>query len=243
MHLLSLAGSGLRALAFVILATQVRAAEPNQLTAAEKAAGWRLLFDGQATTGWRNFKKPAFPAQGWVIEDGCLRCLAKGGGGDIITDEAFDDFEFAFEWKLAPGANSGVKYLVTEARNSPIAHEYQVLDDEQNEDAKVGRHHQTASFYDVLAPTPEAQTKPIGDFNQSRIVVQGPHVEHWLNGKKVLAYELDSAALRTAITQSKFKNVEGFAAKLKGHLLLQDHGGGVWFRSLKVRTLRPEPRP
>jgi hypothetical protein len=243
MYLRFLACLGLPALASIALAAQVPPAEPNRLTDAEKAAGWRLLFDGQTTAGWRNFKKPAFPAQGWVIEAGCLRCLPKGGGGDILTDEAFDDFEFAFEWKLAPGANSGVKYLVTEERGSPIAHEYQVLDDERNEDAKAGRHHQTASFYDVLAPVSEAKAKPIGEFNQSRIVVRGQRVEHWLNGAKALEYELESEPLKAALARSKFKDVTGFAAKLKGRLLLQDHGGGVWFRNLKVRALPAEPRP
>jgi hypothetical protein len=211
-------------------------APANQLTEAEKTAGWRLLFDGQHSTGWRSFKRPSFPTQGWVIEDGCLRCALRGGGGDIITDEEFGDFELAFEWKVAPGANSGVKYFITEQRSSAIGHEYQIIDDVANEDAKAGRLHQTASFYDVLPPLPGTESRPVGEFNQSRILVRGNHVEHWLNGRKVLEYELGSDAVKAAVAKSKFKNVAGFGTKIRGHLLLQEHGGGVWFRNLKLRV-------
>jgi hypothetical protein len=171
-----------------------------------------------------------------VIEDGCLCCLPRGGGGDLITDEQFGDFELAFEWKVTPGANSGVKYFITEQRSGAIGHEYQILDDTTNEDAKVGRHHQTASFYDVLPPIPGTRCRPLGEFNQSRILVRGNHVEHWLNGLKVLEYELGSDIVKAAVAKSKFKDVAGFGTKLRGHLLLQDHGGGVWFRDLKVRV-------
>ena len=212
-----------------------------------------MLFDGKSTAGWRGFQKGDFPSEGWVIEDGCFKCekppTAPAGekakpthGGDIITTELYDNFEFAWEWKLAPGANSGVKYFVDEKRvdkkgrlsKSAIAHEYQMLDDAAW--AKDGPKSMTGSFYVVLAPK-NAVLKPLGEFNQSRIVVQGKHVEHWLNGAKVVEYETDSAEVAEGIAASKFKDVPGFADKIKTPILLQDHGGGVWFRNLKLREL------
>lgn len=212
----------------------------NQLTTAEKRAGWRLLFDGKTTTGWRGFKKPDFPKDMWVVEDHCLKHPAtnhSGGGGDIITLAQFNDFEFSFEWRVAKGGNSGVKYFVTEERGGPIAHEYQVLDDDKHPDASIGTHRRTAAFYDVLPPNEQKQLRPVGEFNHSRILVKGNLVEHWLNGKKVLSYELDSEPLKVAIAKSKFKNVSGFGKKLKGHILLQDHGDEVCYRNLKIREL------
>lgn len=217
----------------------------NTLTPAEKKAGWQLLFDGKTTAGWRGFKKPDLPKDLWVVEDGCLKHLAKNhqsatGGGDIITVAQFNDFEFQFEWRIAVGGNSGVKYFVTEERDGPVAHEYQVLDDDQHPDAKIGAHRRVAAFYDVLPPNSKKVLKAVGEFNLSRILVKGHHVEHWLNGAKVLEYELESAELKAAIAKSKFKNVLGFGTKIKGHILLQDHGDEVWFRNLKIREL-PTP--
>lgn len=230
------AGFCLILLIVVASAATAFAAEPNQLTAAEKAAGWILLFDGRTPSGWRNFKKPAFPATGWVVEEGWLHCLGQGGG-DIITDAEFDNFEFAWEWRLAPGGNSGVKYFVSEKRNSPLGHEYQLIDNERNADAKLrdGRR-VTGSFYDVLKPS-GAVPNPPGAINHSRLVVRGNAVEHWLNGEKVLHYECGSEALQTAIADSKFKNTPGFADKVKGPLLLQDHHSEIWFRNLKIRPV------
>jgi hypothetical protein len=219
------------------------AIKPNTLTPAEQKAGWRLLFDGETAAGWRGFKKTDFPKDIWVVEDGCLKHLAKdhsGANGDIITVAQFNDFDFQFEWRIAPGGNSGVKYLVTEERSGPIAHEYQVLDDDKHPDAQVGSHRRTAAFYDVLPPNSKKVLRPVGEFNISRILVKGNHVEHWLNGAKVLEYELDSDALKAAIEKSKFKNVAGFEKKIKGPILLQDHGDEVCYRNLKIREL-PTP--
>lgn len=212
----------------------------NTLTPAEKKAGWVLLFDGKTTTGWRRFKKQDFPKEIWVVEDGCLKHLPKdhgGGGGDIITTAQFNDFDFQFEWRISEAGNSGVKYFVTEERDGPVAHEYQVLDDDKHPDGRIGPHRQTAAFYDVLPPDSKKVLRPVGEFNLSRILVKGNHVEHWLNGTKVLEYELDSDALKAAIAKSKFKNVAGFGTKIKGHILLQDHGDEVYFRNLKIREL------
>ncbi|MBI5385896.1 MAG: DUF1080 domain-containing protein [Verrucomicrobia bacterium] len=227
----------LACLAASMTAVPAVGAAANQLTAAEKAAGWKLLFDGQSTTGWRCFKKTTFPAKGWRVEDGWLHCLGQDGG-DIITDAEFDSFEFSWEWRLAAGGNSGVKYLVTETRSGPTAHEYQMIDDAQNDDAKLRNGRRvTASFYDVLKPV-GAKLSPMGQVNQSRIVVRGGRVEHWLNGAKVLDYECGSDALKAAIADSKFKSTPGFGHKIKGHVLLQDHHCDVWFRHLKVRELQ-----
>ena len=219
----------------------------NTLTRAEADAGWRLLFDGKTTAGWRGFKKAAFPEKGWVVADGCLKKVATGTGdslcgGDIVTTETFGDFDLRFEWRVSRNGNSGVKYFVTEERSGPIAHEYQVLDDTGHPDAKVGEHRQTAAFYDVLAPSKSAKRlKEVGEFNQSRVLVKGSHVEHWLNGAKVLEYELGSPELKAAIAKSKFKDVAGFGTKLDGRILLQDHGDEVCYRNLKIQARR-DPR-
>ena len=216
-----------------------------QLTAEERAAGWRLLFDGASTQGWRGFKKPGFPAKGWLVDNARLKHVASGGqptadSGDIITIETFDDFDLRFEWTVAPGGNSGVKYLVTEERDGPIAHEYQIIDDAKHPDALIGPNRTTAALYDVIAPAANKPLKPAGSLNEGRILLRGLHVEHWLNGAKVVEYELGSAALKTAKAQSKFKDVPGWEDKLKGHILLQDHGDEVSFQNIRIREL-PKP--
>lgn len=220
----------------------VRAAEPagtacahTALTAADSLAGWRLLFDGQTTTGWRGYGKKEFPKQGWVIEESCLKKVAGVKGGDIVTETEFDDFELAWEWKLPAKANNGIKYLVLESRPSAPGHEYQMIDDA----VAPGLKHATASFYDVLPPGPNAKPRPLGEWNQSRIVVRGNHVEHWLNGEKVLDYELGSAAIKAAVAESKFKNAPGFGDKCRGRIMLTDHQDEAWFRNVKVREFAP----
>lgn len=211
------------------------AAEPNQLTPDEKAAGWVLLFDGTTPKGWHSFRKATFPTKGWQVEAGWLHGLGQGGG-DLLSDGVYDQFELQWDWKLAPAGNSGLKYFVLDTRRSALGHEYQMLDDALNEDGKTDSH-VTASFYDVLKPTVKPRTRPIGEINHSRILVQGNHVEHWLNGVKVLEYECGSPAVKAAVAQSKFKDVPSFGERAKGHLLLQDHGSKVWFRDIKIRVL------
>jgi hypothetical protein len=205
----------------------------NQLTPAEKAAGWKLLFDGRSTQGWRSFKKPGFPGKGWVIEESCLKCVAGGGGGDIITEEQFTDFDLQWEWRIPPKANNGLKYFITEQRASAIGHEYQMIDDTLVKDPISS----TASFYEVMAPKADKPQKPPGEWNHSRVMVWGNHVEHWLNGSKVLEYELGSDAVRAGVAKSKFKSVEGFGTKIKGHILLTDHHDEALFRNIKIREL------
>jgi hypothetical protein len=228
----------IRGLALLLaVASLAGAAESNQLAPAEKGAGWMLLFDGKSTQGWHAFQKKTFPAKGWIVEDGWLHGLGQGGG-DILSDGEYDQFELQWEWKLASGGNSGLKYFVLETRKTALGHEYQMLDDALNPDGKVAAgKHVTASFYDVLKPTVSPPTRPMGEINQSRILVRGNHIEHWLNGSKVLEYDCGSPAVQAAVAESKFKNVPGFGNCVKGHILLQDHGSNVWFRDLKLRGL------
>ena len=229
-----------------IRGTAIKGEHPphNTLGVGETQAGWRLLFDGKTTAGWRGFKKPGFPSQGWAVRDGALVKSATGtgdshGGGDIVTAETFGDFDLRFDWRISPGGNSGVKYLVTEERSGPIAHEYQLIDDSKHPDAKIGEQRQTAALYDAL-PAARKTLRPVGEFNESRVLIRGRHVEHWLNGRKVLEYELESEALMAAKAKSKFKDVAGWGTKLKGHILLQDHGDEIAFRNVKILPLPPE---
>jgi hypothetical protein len=195
---------------------------------------WKVLFDGTGTEAWRGFLKTDFPAQGWVVQEGWLHHVAGAGGGDIITRETFGDFELEFEWRIAPGGNSGVKYFIDEKRGSPVGHEYQVIDDAAHPDAAHGPKRQTAALYDALAPV-KAPTRPAGEINQSRIVVRGNHVEHWLNGQRVLEYELGSEALMAAKAASKFKGEAGWGTRFKTPILLQDHRDAVWYRNIRIR--------
>ena len=212
----------------------------NTLTPAERAEGWRLLFDGNSLAGWRGYRKPDPAGTRWRVTDGAL-CVPRNDGSDtlgqrdIVSSDEFDTFDLVFEWKVGPGSNSGLKYFVTENRDAAIGHEYQIIDDERHEDAKVaGGERQTASFYDVRAASSHP-TRPIGEWNRSRVLVTGNHVEHWLNGVKVLEYELGSPAMAAAVEDSKFTGIAGFGTRVKGHILLQDHGEAVCFRSIKIK--------
>ena len=195
--------------------------------------GFVALFDGKSIDQWMNARSGKFPEKGWVIEDGSLKHVAKGGGGDIITRSTYEQFDFRFEWKVAKGANSGVKYFIIRERGS-LGHEYQVIDDAGYPD---GGKHSTASFYDVLAPAKDKPIKPAGEFNTSRIVVKGQTVKHFLNGKVVLTYKLGSDEVKAAVARSKFRKLDVFGVRLAGHILLQDHGGEVWYRNIRIRDL------
>jgi Family of unknown function (DUF6807)/3-keto-disaccharide hydrolase len=221
--------------------TEQPAPPANQLTEREKRAGWSLLFDGTSLNGWRGYKKPDATTARWRVEDGWLTVGQNDGKDtrgalDLISVEHFERFELSFEWRVAEGGNSGVKYFVLEDMDAAIGHEYQIIDDERHPDAKIGVERQTAAFYDVLEPSNRKQ-RPAGQLNDGRIVSDGRTVEHWLNGTRVLQYELDSPALRTAIADSKFKEVGRFGKLQNGHILLQDHGDRIWYRNVKVRRL------
>lgn len=215
---------------------------PNQLTDAEKKAGWVLLFDGTSLNGWRGYKRPDPKETRWVVKDGLLG-LPTGdstdtrGRRDIITAATYEQFELTWQWRVTEGGNSGLKYFVLEDQDSAIGHEYQLIDDARHADAKIGPHRQTAAFYDVL-PAANRPIKPAGEWNDSRVLVKGNHVEHWLNGTKVLEYELGSPAVLAAVEKSKFKPIARFGKRQNGHILLQDHGDSVFFRNIKIRPLR-----
>ena len=211
--------------------------EPGTLTDAEKAAGWKLLFDGKTSAGWVAIGKTEFPTQGWSIADGTLFHAKAGGGGDIVTEEQYENFELTWEWKIGFAANSGVKYNLPVATKN-VGFEYQLLDDDNEPDGKRGgRLHQTAGLYDLIEPPEDKKINPIGEWNASRILVQGNHVEHWLNGAKTVEFEIGSDDLKERIAKSKYAKVAGFGEKTKSPILLQDHGGEITFRSLKLRVL------
>jgi hypothetical protein len=219
---------------------------PNTLTDAERAEGWRLLWDGNTTSGWRSAKAKEFPTEGWEIEDGVLSVVETGGaesraGGDIVTESSHSAFDLKLEFRLTPGANSGVKYYVdtelNKAEGSAIGLEFQLLDDATHPDAKMGRkgNRTLASLYDLIPAAADKPTKPIGEWNDARIVSDGRRVEHWLNGAKVLEYERGSEAYRKLVALSKYKVWPSFGERPDGPILLQDHGNRVSFRNLKIR--------
>ena len=219
------------AVAFVLSAS----AADNELTLQEKKDGWKLLFDGKTTKGWHSFGKNTFPEKGWVVKDGVLEVLQGSKAGDIVTDDTYSDFDLAWDWKVEPGGNNGVKYFVTDDRKQAIGHEYQMIDDKNGDDH--GDIHSTASFYDVLPPDRNKPLNPPGQWNSSRVLAKGNHVEHWLNGKKVLEYELGSPEVLGAVQKSKFRSVPGFATRQKGHILLTYHNDAASFKNIKIRDL------
>lgn len=225
------------ALAGLLSVLSLAAAEPNTLTAAEKSAGWKLLFDGKSFAGWRGYKTEAV-GPGWKVEDGALT-LTKGRTGDLITAAEYGDFELAFEWKISPGGNSGVLYRVGlgEAGVPRTGPEYQILDNEKAKDSQIVNH-LAGSLYDLGPATPRHLPKPVGEWNQGRIVVRGWTIEHWLNGTKIISADLASPEGKAMIAASKFKTWPKFATLSRGHIALQDHGDVVAYRSIKLRELK-----
>lgn len=211
------------------------AAPQPTLSDEEKTAGWKLLFDGVSTAGWRGLGMEAFPADLWKIEDGCLHCLGGTKINDLVTTNQYESFELSFEWMVPKlNGNSGLKYRVQEQKGDGFAFgpEYQCMYDPDATDK-----HASGSLYDVLPPIGK-KLQPQGQFNQSRIIVQGNHIEHWLNGVKVIDCELGSDTVNAAIAKSKFKGTD-WGKKPLGHIALQDHHDEVWFRNLKIRQLPP----
>lgn len=206
----------------------------NTLTSDEAQQGWKLLFDGKTSTGWKGAQLEIFPDSGWVIKDGVLTVLVGKRSGDIITVDQYSSFELSLEFKLTPGANSGIKYFVQPGTSLGL--EYQILDDELHVDARqgVGGNRTLASLYDLI-PAETKRSNPVGEWNQARIVVQGNHIEHWLNNKKVVEYDRGSQCFRALIQKSKYKDIENFGLHAKGHILLQDHGDAVSYRNIKIR--------
>ncbi|RMF76008.1 MAG: DUF1080 domain-containing protein [Planctomycetota bacterium] len=222
--------------------TRPRPPQPpqNVLTPEERAAGWRLLFDGRTTNGWRGFRKKEMPA-GWEVIDGCL--VRTGPGGDIITEEQFADFELKIDWRISTGGNSGIFYRVSEDedyvwRTGP---EMQVLDNAEHADGGDALTSAGAN-YALVAPARDV-TRPVGYFNEARIVVRGNHVEHWLNGEKLLEYELLSEPWERLVAASKFASMPRYGRERKGHIALQDHGDRVWYRNIRIRELSAPNAP
>jgi len=218
------------------------ALEPAALDAAEARLGWRVLFDGHSLAGWHPFGKPGAAAEGWKVADGALHLAAAAGGGDLVSDERFTDFELEFEWKVAVGANSGVKYRFADERRlgRVLGPEYQVLDDAVHPDAQKAET-SAASLY-ALYPPLEKRLNPAGEWNRARIVSRANHLEHWLNGRRVLAAEVGAADWEARRAASKFSADDAFARVQPSPFALQDHGDEVWFRALRARdpNLPPE---
>jgi hypothetical protein len=206
----------------------------NTLTAEEIEDGWRLLFDGRTTAGWRGFKSQSVP-DGWDVVDGALTRV--GGGGDLMTSDQFEDFELALEWKLAEGGNSGIMFRVTEDADETYhtGPEVQILDDANHPDGQNRATSAGANY--ALHPPARDVVRPIGEWNQVRLIVDGSHVEHWLNGEKIVEYELGSADWEERVADSKFAEWPGYGRAPRGHIVLQDHGDWVAFRNIRIRPL------
>jgi hypothetical protein len=232
------------------------AADINTLTPAEKSAGWKLLWDGKSSDGWRSAKSESFPKKGWGIKDGVLSVKASdggeatgAGGGDIITNERYSDFELFIDFKITEGANSGIKYFVQPnlkpidkvtgkpaATGSAIGLEFQILDDAKHPDAKLGKNgnRTIGSLYDLITADKAKKVNPVGEWNTAHIIVKGNHVEHWLNGEKVVSYERGSEDYRKHVAESKYKDIPEFGEWKDGHILIQDHGNQVSYRNIKI---------
>lgn len=219
----------------------------NTLTDAEKADGWTLLWDGATTQGWRGAKLEAFPESGWVIENGILKVQPSDGkesanGGDIVTTRTYKNFILKVDFKITPGANSGIKYFVdptlNKGKGSAIGCEFQILDDDLHPDAKLGvkGNRKLASLYDLI-PAPEVKPMDKEGFNTATVIVAGKHVEHWLNGEKMVSYDRDSQQWNALVAYSKYKNWPNFGNLEEGYILLQDHGDEVWFKNVKIKEL------
>lgn len=224
----------------------------NTLTAEEKTAGWQLLWDGKTSEGWRSAKSENFPAHGWTMKDGVLTVHDTSGGGDIITRQRYSDFELMAEFKITPGANSGIKIFVQPNLSpidkvtskptgfgSAIGCEFQVLDDAKHPDAKLGKNgnRTVGSLYDLIPAPADKKVSVVGDWNSARILSRGKHVTFWLNGQETVNFERGSESFRALVAASKYHNIPSFGEWADGHILLQEHGDEVSYRNVKIRVL------
>jgi hypothetical protein len=215
-------------------------AAQNRLTDQERADGWRLLFDGTTTDSWRGYRNAAMPP-GWQVADGALTRVE--AAGDIISVEQFESFELTLDWMIHEGGNSGIFFHVTEEGPAvwSTGPEFQILDDERHRDGLTPET-SAGSNYALHAPV-GAVVNPPGEWNSARLVVRGNHVEHWLNGKRIVSYELGNAEWEQLVAASKFRDMPGYGRAGRGHIALQDHGDFVAFRNIRIRVLRPDADP
>lgn len=234
-------------------------APPAARPAASADAGWRPLFDGRTLRGWRGLGRDTVPTAHWTVDDGAIFKIPSGrvpvardgqplAGGDLATEATFGDFELEWEWRVSPGGNGGIKYNVSEALSTPIeprhaakGFEYQILDDDRHPDGALPSH-RAGALYDLVAPNARKRLRPVGEWNRARIVFRGGHGEHWLNGEKVVEYDLGTPAMAAALAASKYRDWPWFAERRRGHVVLQDHGDAVWFRHLRIRELDARAR-
>lgn len=227
----------------------------NTLTKEEQQHGWKLLFDGETLNGWRGLGRDHFQTELWTIVDGEIKKLDTGEvpsrgdgqpieGGDLMTIESFWNYELYFEWKILKAGNTGLKYNVSEemsqkyAKYSALGFEYQLLDDLDSLYAgKIKKSQFTGALYDMVPPK-DPILKPVGTYNSSRILVDGNHVEHWLNGKKVVEYDFGSERIDRLYKKSKYEKYPNFMDKKKGHIILQNHKDVAWFRNIKIREIK-----
>jgi hypothetical protein len=232
---------------FLLISCGKQVQTDNSLTNKEIKDGWKLLFDGKSSEGWMNAQTKTFPATGWDLKDGTLvsnpETKGENGGGDIVTTGKFKDFEFTADFNYTLGANSGIKYFVDTEINDgalrSIGCEYQILDDKHHPDALAGisGNHKLACLYDLFPPVNVKDNGP-NTWNTARIVVQGNHVQHWLNGQMTVEYYRGSPEWKEAVSRSKFKDISGFGETVEGRILLQDHGSSVAFKNIKIREIR-----
>jgi len=237
-------------------AVVMSAAQTNELTPSEAAAGWKSLFDGKTLKGWHGLGFANMPSGRWVVEDGAIKHLEKRkgmlqadgqplSGWDLISDNAYQDFELSWEWRISEAGNSGLKYNVSEQLSTTMepphaakGWEYQLNDDEKNEDAKLATH-RSGALYDMFAPNERKRVNPAGSWNRSMIVFRGNHGEHWMNGEKIVDFDLGTTRFDSAFAMSKYsKYPPWFPTRRKGQIVLQDHDDVVWFRNIKIRELK-----
>jgi hypothetical protein len=257
---------------FTLVLAGALSAQENQLTPAEKSAGWKLLFNGKDMTGWDDPRQKTPPGDAWTLEDGCLKARAKARiTEDLFTQENFGDFELVFDWRISPGGNSGVKYRIQDhvflhdgwkgrfenlvnlslqdrradrpakGQDYVIGFEYQILDNARNSDARAGLSHTAGALYDMVPPERDA-TRPVGEFNHSRIVLSGTHVEQWLNDVKVVDADLGAQEVKDHVAKrwtanSAVYNLLAGQPKHSCPISLQNHGDEVWFRNIKIRAI------
>lgn len=229
--------------------------ESAEMSGSDSGEEWDVLFDGESLDGWRGIGREDIPEGHWTIEDGALRKVATAdvarlpdgqpaAGGDLLYDQQFSNFELAFEWRVSPGANSGIKYNVseelsmTQSNNAALGFEYQILDDDLHPDAANDPNRHAAGLYDLIPPGSNAELEPVGSWNSGRIVFNGNRGEHWLNGELVVEYELGTHMMNRLLQTSKWENIPEFGERRSaGYIVFQDHGDDVWYRNIRVREL------